>query len=220
MPHNNTDYITFATKYANRQIRTYDKWLGKEITGRIVGYADVYGASFVIIERDDGGGWSATEDRSRGIWTAPLYPNKGYRHYTINELELIEELKPVKPYPHICKVCSSPARKCESITLCSNLHCRSRKKVSKKYKTEPIIHGSSPDYPLKVKCPICKCNVNQVNAYLPTHNYPAAYCKEHKWQRYEFNVGYWYDVYSDGISQFLGHKNGYWKTIKKYNANI
>jgi hypothetical protein len=38
-----------------------------------------------------------------------------------------------KPYPSKCKLCSSPARKCGSVVLCSNDKCKSKKDVRAKY---------------------------------------------------------------------------------------
>lgn len=66
---------------------------------------------------------------------------------------------PVKPYPHTCKKCKSPARKCGSIVMCSNLKCKTRKDFSaliKKFPASPKIKIGTRENPIVIYCKECK----------------------------------------------------------------
>lgn len=69
-----------------------------------------------------------------------------------DSLELIDPrppAKPVKPYPHKCKKCHSPARKCVDGMLCSNMRCKVRRDMNKKL---PKYKHIKPKY---IYCPDC-----------------------------------------------------------------
>jgi hypothetical protein len=55
----------------------------------------------------------------------------------VQHLELLKPFKPVKPYPHTCKTCKKPARKIGKEALCSNVKCKSRRKL-KLLKSMPL----------------------------------------------------------------------------------
>lgn len=112
--------------------------------------------------------------------------------------------KSIKPYPHTCKVCKSPARKYDKMILCSNLKCKVNK-IAKAIlpKIKKIISVDQEGF---VLCPICG-NIGTL-PYYPTnyistsHVFDIACRNDHRWP-YKANQ-------NDKI------KNG--QTIYSYNA--
>lgn len=68
---------------------------------------------------------------------------------TLDDIELCENPKPIVPYPNICKLCKSPARKCHNLVLCSNTKCKSTGKI-------PYFIKNKGTYTKAIRCPTCK----------------------------------------------------------------
>jgi len=85
-------------------------------------------------------------------------------------VELAEPIKiiDVKPYPHKCKKCKAPGRKCGQVFLCSNLKCKTRTKFSRHYYTPAvkIAFGSTQANPIKIWCESCNRLADYMTARL------------------------------------------------------
>lgn len=90
---------------------------------------------------------------------------------SLKNLELCESFKPVVPYPNICKVCKSPARKTCSVVLCSNNNCKSKLKVLSLTKMPKFNY---------VLCAICK-DPAQSALRITTRKYKMRCSQRHPW---------------------------------------
>jgi hypothetical protein len=198
----------FAEKYAGKQIRLKKA----SITGRVVGYSD-YAQSIIVVELNDNSGWRYPHHSFVRVVECDI--NKTFRFILINDLELVEEIKPAKVYPNTCKNCKLPARKIGALVFCSNVKCKSRKKVNKLYKSASIIFGDSPTDPIIVKCPVCK-NICEGLAHNMGKIGSAVMCPEHNWQPFKFELQKWYHYSKyNSTSQYVTKEEGYWKIWKK-----
>ncbi len=85
----------------------------------------VYDRGFIqVYKAKEFGGYVCTIDgvHHEGSWSvAPDY------------LKPLEELKPIKAYPHACSKCKSPARKVGKTILCSNPRCKTRNDFKRRF---------------------------------------------------------------------------------------
>jgi hypothetical protein len=99
--------------------------LNNNCVGRIVGHTN----QSIIIQRDDGVGWP--EDLVGDCRIVVDQYNKdilwAVAVYACSLIPIVN----VDPYPHKCKKCNAPARRCGKVVLCSNLKCKTRKVSSK-----------------------------------------------------------------------------------------
>lgn len=123
--------------------------------GRCVGYGMYQGDISVLIEANETAKKLWTPDVIDSYTTIVLSKNNGHlMFFNVNTLLCPKEPKiNIKPYPHICKLCSAPARKCIGFILCSNLQCKSKKQrnnVLPKHKKESTTSGDNI-----IRCKIC-----------------------------------------------------------------
>jgi hypothetical protein len=139
----------FAEKYANKPIKLIGKIAHSyklsidTIIGTCVGWVDYRGEpqeqdgeyECIVIKPADNIDYFGKEVRANDRnWINAT--NKEIHWKSLIHVfpirHCIPVLKPIKPvvaYPHICKVCKSPARKIGKKTLCSNDKCKSWKAV-------------------------------------------------------------------------------------------
>lgn len=94
----------------------------------------------------------------------------------------------VNPYPHICKFCHSPARKCADNIFCSNYKCKSRK-VIKYIKAAKLINDK--DNPIIVYCSTCNSICIDYKGG-PGGNGSAKCPKCGRYVSYRFEINQWY----------------------------
>lgn len=70
-------------------------------------------------------------------------------------IEICEEIKPVNPYPHVCKNCKAPARRCVGFVMCSNNNCKTRKTIKHAVGLDKI-SNCYVDYDGYIICTECK----------------------------------------------------------------
>lgn len=113
----------------------------------------------------------------------------------------------VNPYPHICKICRAPSRRCIGFTLCSNASCKSRSTFTKALSIKRVPKkelGNTCDHPIIPMCPICgndRCGLGKEGLLL---------CPRHGLTYYTFQVGKWYHGWSF-TAQYIGIKDHIWK---------
>lgn len=140
----------------------------------------------------------------------------------IKFLKVPENVKLTTPYPHRCKQCSSPARECDKNTLCSNLKCKTHKKISKFANTH-FSEVNSAHNPILLKCKRCYHIAIGVNAINQDDNiYGEILCQYCGPSLYKFEMNGWYaylnyvDRYTDSefvIAKYVGKYHGWWNDI-------
>ena len=119
-------------------------------------------------------------------------------------------VKPVKLYTSTCSVCHSPSRK----SFCSNVKCKSWKKLRKMAAQVKYEQGLTPEDPIVVSCHSCGklafligfeqvlrsgiVGTNVGDAY----NCSNSHCSYYGWNAYEFAVGHWYK-YGSGTVEVI-----------------
>jgi hypothetical protein len=200
----------FAIKYAGHEVcwtEAYtknktkkDEWHYSRVVGRVFGYFN----NFVAYELCDDLAkiLNVADDTYHRQWLS--------RHITYSTNERLKWLfadvsafkeaivnKPINPYPHKCKVCHRPARKCSGFILCSNVKCKSRRKI-------PVFKSfteyNSKDNPISVLCPVC--NRLAMNLFRNT-NYviSSLSCRNCSRQPYTFKINMWYK-WEHGVVQY------------------
>lgn len=150
----------FAIKYAGRRVRVnsgednfvpnYDV---KEAI--VVGYFVANSnCSYLTVMAEEIAGWNKNGSSSIYQFWVRDVDTLAHSCYNIplnenSDILINEPIISIKPYPHTCSHCSSPARKCKSMVLCSNVKCKSRRNVRKL-----IGKVSKPTYRL-IMCPKC-----------------------------------------------------------------
>ena len=207
------DKKEFAEKYAGRKVRltasSDDIRIGtankNTPIGIVVGYnlLDYYNHILCQALSPATGDFKGHPPSSTFKWSSTLdtnYETTGIFSVNVEDIELVIPIKPVIAYPHKCKICHSPARKCVKATLCSNLKCKSRRKIKKLY--------AQCRY---VKCPKCDSFADDASS-TNGKNYHRARCLrghlfDHIWQKNEcFENGVFLFTYHGGY----GHDSWSW----------
>lgn len=125
------------------------------------------------------------------------------------EMKHIKSLPAIVPYPHICKNCKSPARKCADKVFCSNVKCKTRN-MFKYFNKSKLTYGTKED-PVIVKCPKCSKVVKLVYALIKIGNEHCGgiYCDEHNVVKYNYEDGKYYMATHRPI-KYVGAVRGYW----------
>lgn len=142
------------------------KYTSKNIIGRVIGWKKY--------------GWIAIEPVKKLTHENDVFETTCVFHHVVdfdfgpvvpscylinhNYLE-IEKSKPVKTFPHICKLCSSPAKNIGKFTLCSNVYCKSKRTLLKGIGPFPKVvkPKSNVDSENYVICSECSSRVGMVN---------------------------------------------------------
>jgi hypothetical protein len=197
----------FAEKYAGKQI----KFINSVKVGIVVGYTEV---GYICIELiNTANAWSSNEARIAGATL--IFPCMSFSRHAIETLELMHE--PVKPYPHKCKVCHSPARKTKNTYMCSNVKCKTWKKVRKQ---AAVIKNkdTNTDKDGFVICPACSSFVFETmyvseNYITDTGWLRNNECKNgHKWQ-ITWRDGYKLKLYVFSADGSKIDENTYYKWV-------
>lgn len=122
----------FAVKNVGRRVF----YKGTNSFASIVGYNDM---NRLIIEPDNPDtSWERIGADYGNVWLVQR-ATRGW-HCSLEDVRLEEEIIKVKPYPHICKRCMFPARRCGNKILCSNTKCKSWQVINKTYKSTELIN--------------------------------------------------------------------------------
>lgn len=163
----------FTKKYIGREIRliknetVYVKNNTVYTTlGMIIGKCVGYNNDRVVIEAND---------EAIAAYPSILRPFANLAqhalYYSTSSIEVVNQVSAINPYPHICKLCHSPSRRCDSYILCSNNYCKSRNKLRKLINKYPkIVLGQSKQHPIVLECPYSDMH----NIDLSNHGY--GYC--------------------------------------------
>lgn len=94
-----------------------------------------------------------------------------------------------KAYPHLCKICGAPSRKCAEYILCSNTKCKSWKYVKMKLPKPKLMPGDTKENPIVVRCESCgKIITGRKNKVAG-----GAYCINCDYvNEFKFETGKWY----------------------------
>lgn len=176
----------FATEYAGYRVRVNSKDLPNEDRpnpeAKVIGYnTDEPNAVIVefVDEIDRQHSWDLKEQSIKLTVDAETLeqPNTGWT-VAINELDILgltgkdKDKRAVSPYPCVCKVCKSPARKISGALYCSNTKCKTRGK-------RPKIQLPSVRI---IECPLCKAKASAiVRDAVDVKKHTATCQKGHQW---------------------------------------
>jgi hypothetical protein len=204
----------YAEENAGRRIRVYVKAAGPNSGLVAYPYCRVVGwqGNKICVEFEDVRlhQYCANPNMVGCVRTSPSTPGIGIWIIEIEQVRFLKQSKtpkptvPVKPYPHTCVVCKSPARNCASYVLCSNSKCKANKKFRK------MVMANAPQI-TRIKCPTCKRNAIEVGAARNKDKAPEwrFNCdKKHIWAY----VPKENDVVSCGVDHKPGAKDKIWRT--------
>lgn len=180
----------FAITYAGQSvISTYSPtWrTGSERKGlgRVVGYT----TSSIILQFPNNVGWPIEENPDVVFVVSKNSVTHGWK-VSLRDVEEPAPIIPEKPYPHKCKKCLSPARKCGGIVLCSNLNCNTtRKKCMKFFNSFKFEAGKDRSDPIEIKCIKCKkaTRINLITDYIECSSCHTCYL-------FPYKASCWYKI--------------------------
>jgi hypothetical protein len=200
----------FARKYAGAEIKytkeappfisTYEEHIGK--TSKVIGFYNddeyrLVAISFGCTSRDACHECYASRALKKLYYTLPYAQPERVCLIPVDLLQIYNAPAPSKPYPNICNLCSSPARKYNKLLLCSNDRCKTRKDVNrwaKQFDIYKAVDGSKLQ-PINLEhCFNCGGNIDMIEPYDPLSYCGRIYCERTGWHSYEFQAGLWYKV--------------------------
>jgi hypothetical protein len=191
--------------YVGRRVRvlsTCNDWLiGSQEPPRetiIIGVSPPY---FVVYKPLQYGGYEQTDDNHKKLF-------EGWR-VVQEHLKFLPNLPLPKPYPHKCKLCKSPARKCESFVFCSNARCKSRVAFKKALPKPAVITYSVVDKEGFVLCETCGGRLRTIT--MVEIDEPPAYTKRDTYRSNCDNGHYTMHTWKNG--ERLEQLNPYDKTV-------
>lgn len=167
----------FAIKYAGKRVKVIDPDALPR-SGMNVGIIVGFDRSSIIIEFEDKKTfnmcWELENRVNHGI-TLVVDRNNSTRVWAVDlkYIELIND-KPVVIYPHICKICKSPARITSNFIICSNVKCKSRLSLK-------VLTKSVKKIGQHIKCPTCKKYACELYSDVVLHMFKAVCKNKHRW---------------------------------------
>lgn len=208
----------FATKHAGHKVKIVD--VGSRLSGaigRVVGYS-TSNLAIAVEVLDLNGNWSivrSIESSSTFVLVvdvASIAGNGTWR--TIDSLELIEERKVNhNPYNHKCK-CGSKCRDMGNYSICSNLKCKSNKKMRMKLNTYTGHYD-----PKRIICKACSSKVLEYWSYRNgVGKFVCVKCKgESEYKLFDGLLLARYSIWADGagVKECVCCEDGCFKVVEK-----
>jgi hypothetical protein len=179
----------FAEKYNGATVKDN----GSGSIGVIVGY--VAGSVCVCIQFEN----TTLPKWKIGEVSAIIFDERKVKHFTrimTCDLTVIKEVEQPKLYPHTCKVCHSSARRIKQKFICSNVKCKTWKKI-RAIAAQNIVREIDKDG--FVICPECKGLARDTNGLSNRFNRRNICVNGHKWNS-EWRHGYKIKCFSPGYA--------------------
>ena len=173
-----------AIQYAGRDIELYCEPPDRSI--RIIGYYKYSSCQYVVVEMLNDGvlGLGSEESIFSGhlIKTAERLLSKNtLYYYGVHQVKRILPIfKPSPLYTNKCGICSSPSRNNKAASICSNVKCKSWRKIRMEASR---LNKARPKYKLAM-CPECgkAANYGSSNSSGTALMFECSYYGGHRWK--------------------------------------